>query len=196
VSDKTLGYEQDNIDTYSFIREQYPDRTFLPRALKAEDERCLHKYARGQCLELGTFRGGSASVILTVSDKLTTIERYIKRAAYPDYTHAIVKERLSKLGNVEVLSGQFKDHLDYIKNGSMDFLFIDGMHDYKSVKRDYEMFFCKLKPGGILVFHDYTYLYDGVVKLVRELKSNSECLKFIEIMGWCAVFKKVDRNDR
>jgi cephalosporin hydroxylase len=36
----------------------------------------------------------------------------------------------------------------------IDFLFIDGDHTLKGVKRDYDMYSPFVRPGGIIVFHD------------------------------------------
>lgn len=35
-----------------------------------------------------------------------------------------------------------------------DVIFIDGGHDYESVKKDYEFALTRLKKGGIIAFHD------------------------------------------
>ena len=36
----------------------------------------------------------------------------------------------------------------------IDFLFIDGNHDYPFVKQDFELWAPRLAPGGLLLFHD------------------------------------------
>lgn len=43
------------------------------------------------------------------------------------------------------------------ENGSLDFIFIDGAHDYKSVKEDVEHWFPKLKVGGYISGDDYAW---------------------------------------
>jgi FkbM family methyltransferase len=49
-----------------------------------------------------------------------------------------------------------------------DFIFIDGLHDYDSVKNDINYWFPKLKPGGIIGGDDYDPCWDGVRKAVDE----------------------------
>lgn len=39
----------------------------------------------------------------------------------------------------------------------LDMLFIDGDHSYASVKDDLERYVPKLRPGGVLLLHDFTY---------------------------------------
>ena len=43
------------------------------------------------------------------------------------------------------------------EDGSLDFIFIDGAHDYKSVKEDVEHWFPKLKIGGYISGDDYAW---------------------------------------
>ena len=42
------------------------------------------------------------------------------------------------------------------KANSVDFVFIDGSHDYDSVCVDIEIWLPKVKPGGMIGGHDYT----------------------------------------
>lgn len=51
-----------------------------------------------------------------------------------------------------------------------DAVFIDGSHDYESVKQDIELSLTVLRPGGLLAFHDYGKPEDpGVTRAVDEL---------------------------
>merc|ERR1712032_1365749 len=42
-----------------------------------------------------------------------------------------------------------------IQNESLDFVWIDGAHDYEEVSEDLAIWFPKLRSGGILAGHDY-----------------------------------------
>lgn len=61
----------------------------------------------------------------------------------------------------------------------IDILFIDGDHSYIAVKADWETYKAFLRPGSIVIFHDYGWA-DGIKKLVHEdvapLVSNNENL--------------------
>ena len=46
------------------------------------------------------------------------------------------------------------------------FLFIDGLHDYGNVSRDFHHFVPWVMAGGYIAFHDYADYYPGVKMLV------------------------------
>ena len=50
---------------------------------------------------------------------------------------------------------------------NLDFLFIDGDHSYEGVKADWEVYKGFLRPGSIVVFHDYGWA-EGVKRVVQE----------------------------
>lgn len=59
---------------------------------------------------------------------------------------------------------------DSIPN-DLDFVYIDGDHRYESVKKDIELYYPKIKKGGVLAGHDYNY-YD-VSRAVIEFANKS-----------------------
>ncbi len=60
--------------------------------------------------------------------------------------------------------------VEYIKDKSLDFVFIDAQHDYESVRDDIELWTPKVKPGGLLSGHDYCQKFPGVIKAVNEVQ--------------------------
>jgi predicted O-methyltransferase YrrM len=56
---------------------------------------------------------------------------------------------------------------------SIDFLYLDASHDYKSVLDDLEAWFTKLKPGATLAGDDYAPNWDGVVKAVDQFSKEN-----------------------
>ncbi|MCJ7653806.1 MAG: class I SAM-dependent methyltransferase [Dehalococcoidia bacterium] len=51
---------------------------------------------------------------------------------------------------------------------SINLLFLDGDHSYEGCRADVEFWLPHLKPGGVLVMHDYGWA-EGVRRTVREL---------------------------
>jgi hypothetical protein len=48
----------------------------------------------------------------------------------------------------------------YINDNSIDFLFIDGDHNYEAVKRDFNLYYSKVKPNRFIGIHD-SRMYRG-----------------------------------
>jgi predicted O-methyltransferase YrrM len=59
------------------------------------------------------------------------------------------------------------DGAKHYEDKSLDFVFIDAAHDYESVKKDITAWFPKIKEGGTIAGHDYSWC-DGVKKAVHE----------------------------
>lgn len=48
-----------------------------------------------------------------------------------------------------------KEVISSIPKGSIDFVYLDGAHDYENVKKELEPYWQMIAPGGILAGHDY-----------------------------------------
>jgi hypothetical protein len=72
------------------------------------------------------------------------------------------------------------------KDRSLDFVFIDGSHEYEDVKEDIYYWYPKVKRGGIISGHDYTN-YPGVKKAVDEFFNPGE----IKVVKSYWVFYKI-----
>jgi len=56
---------------------------------------------------------------------------------------------------------------DFADN-SMDFIFIDGLHEYNQVSNDLRNYYPKLKSGGLFCGHDFSVIFHAVGKPVME----------------------------
>ena len=54
-------------------------------------------------------------------------------------------------------------------NESIDFLFVDGSHEFEDVLQDFELFYPHVKPGGIVAFHDVLPEWDGPSRAWNEV---------------------------
>ncbi len=64
-----------------------------------------------------------------------------------------------------------------VPDASLDFAFIDADHSYEGCKTDIEVWYPKLKPGGILCGHDYDrpkWPKEGVKRAVQEFASQHQ----------------------
>ena len=60
-------------------------------------------------------------------------------------------------GIVEIRRMMSWDALAGFDDESVDWIYVDGDHSYAAVKRDLEMSFTKVKPGGIIAGDDYKF---------------------------------------
>ncbi|GBD00203.1 hypothetical protein HRbin17_02741 [bacterium HR17] len=74
---------------------------------------------------------------------------------------------------------------------SVDFVFLDGAHDYESVRKDSENALRIVRPGGVIVWHDYGN-WDGVSRCLNEL---GEKLPIVWLEQTSLACLKVEHDD-
>ena len=84
----------------------------------------------------------------------------------------------------KILRGYSQDFVNSFEDKSLDYIFIDGDHSYEGALRDCELFFPKIKNGGIFAGHDWSF--DGVQKAVNEFKdrNGSPNIKLVTTDVW------------
>lgn len=75
--------------------------------------------------------------------------------SYFDKRFEEAKERLKPYKNVYFSRATSMQAIKTIKDNSLDFVYIDGNHDFLNVTQDMHYWLKKVKPGGILSGHDY-----------------------------------------
>ena len=110
--------------------------------------------------------------ILTLPPSLTAFKRNIQD---------------EKLGDHVELIQDFSFNVKWNRNISL--LFIDGLHDYNNVSRDFQSFAKYVEKGGYIVFHDYADYYPGVKKFVNE-NMNKGILEKVSVADSLIVLKK------
>lgn len=118
-------------------------------------------------LELGTFKGDSAqwfldNIFTDPSSQyycVDTFEGSIEhKVAEIDCTanEKITREKLAGYSNVFINKAYSND---FLVNAAIDFdfIYVDAAHDAMNVLRDAVLSFEILKPGGIMVFDDYSW---------------------------------------
>ena len=155
-------------------------------------------------VEVGTWCGRSTyAMALKVRRKIITIDSFLmKGVPYkrwdiariasthlkddPDWLYNKCLENLAefiKTGKVIVLRGESSEvirKLDHLK-GHVDMVFIDGSHDYESVKQDIINYKPLVKKGGILAGHDFGY---QVQQAVEELLPGYKIARNTSIWTW------------
>ena len=146
-------------------------------------------------LEIGVASGWTMNHFLqNLSNlKLIGIDPYI---GYMDGSREITQEMLdaqylAAQDNIsdfaprgKILRGYSQDFVNSFEDESLDYIFIDGDHSYEGALRDCELFFPKIKSGGIFAGHDWSF--DGVRKAVNEFKdrNGSPNIRIVEVDVW------------
>ena len=150
------------------------------------------------CVEIGTFDGSNALHLLEkVSNikKIYLIDPWINYEYYCEKinnkktlssAHNKAKKRLKKYGEKVVFIRKFSD--DALKDipEKVDFIYIDGNHDYEFVKNDMENYWNKIKEGGVMAGHDIDHV--GVSKAFCEFVVKNKIKNpRISIMDWILI---------
>jgi hypothetical protein len=98
-----------------------------------------------------------------------------------------LKEYQEKVVKVKKLSSE---SLNYIPD-NLDFVYIDGNHNYESVVNDIKNYFPKIKLGGIIGGHDFyngfAKDHDGVIRAVTEFSVKNNLQLNVELPDWWVV---------
>lgn len=121
-------------------------------------------------VEIGSYKGKSLSYFVIESinqNKKLNIYSIDSWENEDDF-----KQFEKNISNISHLINYYKinshDGASLFKNGYFDFIFIDANRAYDYVKRDIELWYPKLKDGGIIAGHDYDPCWMGVVDAVNE----------------------------
>jgi len=130
----------------------------------------LAELARGKrVLEIGSYCGLSTVLMGRTAESITAVDYFDGRGTpLPRDTRAEFQNNIDRHGLAGKVSVCHPD--EAIPLPEYDFAFIDGAHDYKSVKRDIVKCLEVLKPDGLLAFHDFKHpSHPGVEEAIDEL---------------------------
>lgn len=138
--------------------------------------------------EIGVQRGINSESIL---NELNIKKMYLIDAwkSYADYSakwtslnYDLVKRRFKNDERVEIIKGFSEVAVNNIKDGSLDFVYIDANHTYEYVFQDINLWFPKVKFGGIVAGHDVCV--SDVIKAVRDFCSDKNIDFQIDVPDW------------
>lgn len=124
---------------------------------------------KGKGVEIGVFKGDfSREVLSKWGGKLFMVDvwrelgdEYIDSSNHKNHLDAYEKtmENIREFEDRGIMiRSTSKDCIDLFEDESLDFIFIDANHAYDFVKEDINLWFPKLKKGGIFSGHDYMNL--------------------------------------
>ena len=128
---------------------------------------------RGVGAEIGVFRGVHARDLLKLNPAIETLWLV---DPYEDYPRAMPQMEHAENAAHHLLR-HCADKVKWLKASStgcvdrlpeLDFVYIDGAHDYESVREDIRTIWPKMKQGAIVGGHDFRAHDPGVIRAVSE----------------------------
>ena len=106
------------------------------------------------------------------------------------------KERLIKYPDCTLIRKISMDAIADFKDGSLDFVYIDGNHAFRYVAEDIYEWSKKVRSGGIVAGHDYFNTPPSARNLVCQVKAVVDAyINLYEIENWWLYGKKVDATN-
>ena len=105
------------------------------------------------------------------------------------------KQNINKAGVAEFIE-PIKDISENVAKGfnqPVGFTFIDGFHQYSSVKLDFQLWFPKVLNGGILAFHDSWHFIGPNLATAIPLLTSSK-IKNPRLVDTITYFEKTEKN--
>jgi predicted O-methyltransferase YrrM len=133
-----------------------------------------------QIVEIGSYCGASGEIIAknfpnSTLNCVDPWEKYVEEGSTYDLdrqelelkeAEGIFDKVMSQYNNVKKNKMSSIQYASSIEDESIDFVYIDGNHQYTSIKEDLEVWGKKIKKGGIISGHDFGW--EMVAKALKE----------------------------
>jgi predicted O-methyltransferase YrrM len=158
-----------------------------------EEKHCLYEISKNLSpnsivLEVGTYQGGSCSVVADSNPniKIHTIDIFED----PNFSYYDITKRLSVFDNVTVHRGNsFVNFKDW--NLEIDLYIEDGAHEDPVLNLSINQWIKYLKIGGLIAIHDSGIYFPDVKKNI-DLLLKTKKYEFIKQIGSLTVLKRVE----
>ncbi|NJN21723.1 MAG: class I SAM-dependent methyltransferase [Leptolyngbya sp. RL_3_1] len=195
---KLLGLIPQQPDERKFLLEMLPRQSvgaeigvhmgdFSQNIIEAISPRELHlidpwEYQASSVYETAWYGGGAKGGQTEMDERYSSILSRFNKNIHAE--------------QVTVHRGYSTDILQQFPDQYFDWVYIDGNHLYEYVKKDLELSFQKVKPGGYITGDDYTeghWWKGGVKKAVDECAAN-QSVQLVEIRNGQFIFRKSNES--
>ena len=141
--------------------------------------------ATSRAVEIGSYSGEGTVVLAKYFKDVLAVDPWLNGYDINDvasqqcpmkFVFGAFQERTTPLGNVTYSRGKSLDALEFVKDGELDFIYIDGDHRYEGVLADLNGWRPKLRDGGIMAGHDWSF--KTVQKALVEVFKDKEAVLF------------------
>ena len=168
-------------------------------AIALQSLTCTVSGLRGDIVEVGSYCGkstvaiaqalkqGCSGVLYSVDHHKDNVELH-GVDSFAELQNNIEKYDMREF--VKRLTMMSREAVEMFSCDSVKMLFIDGAHDYESVKEDFELWSKKMVKHGFVAFHDSQD--DGVSKVINEIYDEmKEEWQSVMQVGSLITFKKL-----
>ncbi len=156
--------------------------------------KCCKEFEQSVVVEVGSYHGRSTvlfgSILKNFSSniKVYSIDPHDGKLGATDQGLQYFPPSYEKLKQ-NIQREELSDVVEIIKNNAwnvewnkpISFLFVDGLHDYPNVAKDFYHFSSWIEVNGYVAFHDYADYFPGVKAFVHELLETDEYEKICEV---------------
>lgn len=129
-------------------------------------ELLLENYPEGKGAEIGTFQGAFSKHILEgwsgtlyMIDVWNAIDDYEDISNHTNFENKIYLDAMNSIKGMEdrgiMIRSTSEKAAEIFPDNSLDFVYIDANHSYNYVVQDLELWYPKVKFGGLVMGHDY-----------------------------------------
>jgi hypothetical protein len=140
----------------SFMERQWGEIKFIPSRKRRPAVKAISEYFKNKEVcgaEIGVRYGDNAETMLFY---INGIKKLYLIDNNKDGCVSFMEDRFRAIDKVELIKKSSLEAAKDIKDNSLDFVYIDADHSYKSVTEDIGAWLPKVKKGGIVSGHDYT----------------------------------------
>lgn len=143
------------------------------------------KGATGTAVEIGSYSGEGTMILAKYFKHVLAVDPWLNGYDINDvassqcpmkFVLAKFHENTKGFDNVSYSQSKSLDALDFIKDGELDLVYVDGDHRYEAVLADLKGWLPKLRAGGIMAGHDWSF--KDVQKALAEVFLNKEAVLF------------------
>ena len=169
-------YSESNGTLHQPLRAESPSlKPIIPIKKRADIAHVLESESLRVGVELGVKKGEFSQEILSrwpSCSKYVLVDLWTPQVNYKDLANVDQKTHDSFLEKSRENLRPFQNKLEVCRNYTsvcvhlypdnfFDFVYVDARHDYKGVLQDLQLWWPKLKPGGVLGGHDYVTNDEG-----------------------------------
>jgi len=151
---------------------------FIPGMTREGLADLFHVLGYEKGAEIGVERGKFGEV-LCKSIPFATIYGIDPWRAYKGYREHVTQAKLDRFFdetvermapyNYKIIRGFSMDAVKLFDDGSLDFVYIDGNHDFQNVANDIVEWSKKVRPGGIVSGHDFKRMRGSYICHVKDV---------------------------